>query len=86
MPTMASQVFARGFFSIDARSFHELAEQGAEEKDREELHYEPSGTPHEGLCPMGQEGFSRQARCEDRRRGSEQKYAPAPIRQPDEES
>ena len=42
--------------------------------------------PHEGLRPVGEQRLPSQSCREDGGGGSEQKHAPAPIRQPDEET
>jgi hypothetical protein len=69
-----------------AAVLHQLAEQGAEEKNREELDDEASGAPHEGLRPMGEQRFSGQSGGENRRSRSEQKNAPTPVGEKDQEA
>ncbi len=65
---------------------HQLAEQRAEQKDREELHDELGGARHERLRPVREHRLPRQPRGDDRGRGREQKNAPAAIGEPDEET
>ena len=48
-----------------AAVFHQLAEQGAEQKNREELHDEARGAPHEGLRPVGEQRLTGQS-CRER--------------------
>ena len=45
-----------------ARILHELAEQRAQKKDREELHHELGRARHEGLRPMGEQRLAGQRR------------------------
>ena len=66
-----------------AAILHQLTEQGAEEKNREELHGEVRGASHESLRPVCEQRLSRQSGREDGGGGSEQKHAPAPVREPD---
>jgi hypothetical protein len=42
-----------------ARVLHQLAEQGAKEKNREELHDELRRARHEGLRPVRKQRFAR---------------------------
>ena len=69
-----------------AAVFHQLAEQGAEEKDREELHDEACGASHEGLRPMGEQWLAGQSRREDGGGGREKQNAPAAIGEPDQKT
>ena len=69
-----------------AAVLHQLAEQGAEEKNREELHDELRGAAHEGLRPVGEQRLPGESGGEDGGGRSEQKHAPAPIREPDQQS
>ena len=64
---------------------HELAEQGAEQKQREELREEGRRAEHEGLGPARQQRLAGECGGEQGRRGSEQQYAPAAQRQPDQQ-
>src|SRR6516165_6337151 len=64
---------------------HELAEQGAKQKQREELGQEGRRTAHEGLCPVGEQRLQRE--CGGKQRGgwSEKEHAPAAQREPNEQ-
>ena len=63
---------------------HELPEQRAEDKYREELGDKSCGAAHEGLRPVGEQGFTRERRSEQRDSRREEKYAPAAEREPNQ--
>src|SRR5215831_5468474 len=61
---------------------HELAEQGAKQKQREELRQESRRAAHEGLCPVGEQRLQREDGGKQRGGWSEKEHAPAAQRQP----
>ena len=63
---------------------HQLAEQGAEKKERKELREELRGAAHEGLGPMGKERLACRGSSNEGGGRSQQQHAPAAIGQPDE--
>ena len=68
-----------------AAVLHQLAEQGAEQEQREELRHEPRGAAHEGLRPVRQQGLAGEGggdQCGGRR---QQQHRPATIGEPDKE-
>jgi len=68
------------------RVFHQLAEQGAEQKERKELGEEPRPAAHERLGPVGEDGLARDERRDDRGDRREQKNAPAFEGEPDQDA
>src|SRR5262249_2345198 len=64
---------------------HELAEQGAEQKQREELRQEDRRTAHEGLGPVGEQRLQRERGGKQRGGRSEKEHAPAAQREPYEQ-
>ena len=75
-------------FAIDghrAGILHQLAEQGAEQKNREELHDELRRARHEGLRPMRKQRLAGQGGREDRGGRREQEHAPAAVGEPDQQ-
>src|SRR5262245_4370033 len=64
---------------------HELAEQGAEQKQREELRQEGRRAAHEGLRPVGEQRLQREGGGKQSGGWSEQEHAPAAQREPYEQ-
>src|SRR6516162_7809853 len=65
---------------------HQLTEQRAEQKYREELCDELCSTAHESLRPMGEQGLAGERRSNNRHGRGEEQHAPAAEREPDEET
>jgi hypothetical protein len=63
---------------------HQFAEQGTEEKEREELREELRGAAHEGFRPMGKQRLPCGGSRDEGRGRRQQQHAPAAIGQPDE--
>src|SRR5215510_8451738 len=61
---------------------HELAEQGAQQKQREELRQEARRAAHESLRPAGEQRLHCKRGGEESGGGSEQQHAPAAQREP----
>ena len=68
-----------------AAVLHQLAEQRAEQEQREELHEESRRRAHEGLRPVGEQRLARDGGGDQRRGGRQHQHAPAAKGQPDEQ-